>query len=98
MSKKNRNMSTPQTAQQINAPQLGLAEPANPASPTIKALVPEFAEEQAKAQSVIIRACSQCKYHVNGNCRRLPPVCYPNGLTMFPATLAEWWCGEFKPR
>lgn len=36
-------------------------------------------------------------YHGYGICRRYPPKANHHGQTPGAETLADWWCGEFKP-
>jgi len=54
---------------------------------------------------MINRACENCRYHNEGECRRYPPKvlidphCDHTGNVFYPypRVLKDEWCGEFSP-
>lgn len=48
--------------------------------------------------------CDQCRFHLAGMCRRMPPAAHDGGrigglpIAVWPLVRPEDWCGEFRRR
>ncbi len=48
--------------------------------------------------------CDQCRFHIAGMCRRMPPAAHDGGricglpIAVWPLVRPEDWCGEFRRR